>query len=281
MLKFYIILFIIVVPQINFSQKFVPHFEYGIISIESTVIEEDSLGNNISERIRPLGTGFLLGHSDYFKGRIFLVTAKHIMKYVMSTLGGNLIIRLPYDDTLKLKNIKSIKFETYISDTDSYKVLYPRDPCYDVAVLDLTEFKLYSIDVPYFNEFGLAINPFVVSNILSNKDTLYPTQPIILGGYPLGLSGVYRNYIIYRYGIISAIITDKYEELCGAHYFINTETIGGDSGSPVFAFPMDGSQSYELKLIGVMKGSYFTGLNVVEPISEVMKIIDDYLQTIK
>lgn len=261
-----------------YSQKYIPNFKYNIVSIEYPEIFEDTINNKVEEKIIPLGTGFFIGDSPYFRGNVFLVTAKHVIKHVLNVLDGELILRIPYEDSIKYTQLKNVRLIMNLKKLANKDILFCKDSSYDIAIIRMNDLIPYSSDILDLDVKNIHIGKFVVTSMKRDMDTLRVAMPVIFAGYPCGLSGKFQNYLIYRFGIISALIQDDYETLRKGHILINSEALGGDSGSPVFTFPYSEFSTDEIKLIGILSGSYFTGLTVVEPISEVMKLIEEYLQ---
>jgi|WetSurMetagenome_2_1015567.scaffolds.fasta_scaffold114863_2 hypothetical protein len=238
-------------------------FEY----ISNSVL--DSMGNNIFE-YRPLATGFCINYKD----RVFLITCKHVINKIIKNHLGMLIIRYPYYDKIN-DDIKTVRLSTVIKNEIYKTIIFSKDTCYDVCVIDYLDilwnsFPLILLDTIKTN-YQISAIPY--SQIINSTETLYELNNIYFMGYPFGLSGKKRNYLIFRSGIISAIIDDDYGDICGRHYLINSESFGGDSGSPVFLIT-----SPHEKLIGILSGNYETGLSIVEPIDEVLTIISEYLK---
>jgi len=276
---YFIIIFfftnIVFLKKCTFAQENNSAFDNKIITIEAPHLIEDTNSQKDSVINRPIGTAFILGMSSYFKNKRFLVTAKHVIDEIINTYDSDLILRIPYKDSVN----KSIRFSCDLNSLSPQDILYPKDSCYDLVVIEFSNLSGVLLENTSINMENLDYGAFPISTLKNSSDTLQIGNFILLAGYPRGLSGTFRNYLIYRFGIISTLITDKFEDLCNRHFLINTESSGGDSGSPVFS--MSGFFNSTEKIIGVLSGSYFTGLSVVEPIEVVKEMIDEYLSKIK
>ncbi|HMQ70092.1 MAG TPA: serine protease [Ignavibacteria bacterium] len=267
---------LVLVVLICFKFVFIAHlsaqnnFDNKILTIEAPFVVEDTISKIVSVSNKPIGTAFIVGMSSYFKGKRFLVTARHVINEVIKNYDSELILRLPYDDSV----FKSVRFRSNLNDLKKECLLYPKDTCYDLAIIEFSDLKGELVDKDTIDFEKLKFGAFPISVFKTSLDTLWSGNFITFAGYPKGLSGFYKNYLIFRFGIIAAVISDKFEELCKDHFLINSESTGGDSGSPVFSSNLGSTD----KLIGVLSGSYFTGLSVVEPIEIVIEMIDQYLK---
>lgn len=248
-----------------------------VISFEILDLKVDSITKETVEAWEPIGTGFFVGLSDIFKNRMFLVTSKHIINYYFKNNYGDILVRYPYYHETD-KKIYNVRLLLERNEYSKY-LIYPKDTCYDICAIDVTEVKYKVRDFLILSNILTISSAFPISQISSSKDTVQRGDFIYFIGYPFGLSGEYKNFLIERFGVISAVITDDYEDLCGKHYLINSICIGGDSGSPVILHELNYLYGYKnFKVIGVLRGNYFTGLIVVEPIEIIMEEIIKYLE---
>jgi hypothetical protein len=248
-----------------------------IVSFEFMDLKTDSITNETKEIWGPIGTGFFVGLSSVFKDRLFLITSKHVIDYYIKNNYGDLLIRYPYyyEKDKKIHNVRLVLEENKYSKF----LIYPKDACYDICAIDITEVPQKEMNFIILSDIIVVTSAYPISQILSSQDTLQQGNFVGFIGYPFGLSGKNKNFLIERFGIISTIITEDYEDLCGKHYLINSICMGGDSGSPVFLHSLNFlTVNYTPKVIGVLRGNYFPGLIVVEPIDIIMNEIMKYLE---
>lgn len=281
---FFVFLIFLFYFQNTFCQIIVEKSKYNftnrIVSFEYiTESFLDSLDNDVF-KYKPFATGFFIKYNNGY----FLITCKHVIYTIITNYLGELIIRYPYYDKIN-DEVKTFRFSTNIKDKINNSILFSNDSCYDICVIDYGDI----LSTSYFYNFLIDTNKtdyqfsfYPQSQIINYNDTIFEMDNVYFSGYPFGLSGNSRNYLIYRTGIIAAIINDIYESpvhetICGKHYLINSESYGGDSGSPVFITSLRTTGTIsDVKLIGILRGAYFTGVSIVEPIDEVIKIISEY-----
>lgn len=271
------LLFIILLnTESSYSQNERINLDNCVIPIDFKEVVD---GVTIYKRI---GTGSLLVASKEYKDRLFILTAKHVVDSINKYFNGIFYSRFGYDSTIR--PYKSVRVEFCLCDPNM-KILYP-DSTKDLIILDFKDASFNLMDsIPNYKLESFRLIGIPYSMIKRKNEIIYPLQTVILAGLPKTregktMKGKYKDYIIFRLGIISSIIEDEYSGHYGKLYLVNTETTGGDSGSPVFLFPY-GIESSDVKLIGIHTGSYFEGLSIVEPIDEIFDYLNDYLSYYK
>lgn len=212
-------------------------------------------------KLKPNGTGFFVGVKDDQnpeKMYGYLVTAKHVIQdkengYYLSIFirlnklsGGAEFIEIP----LKGKNAPSI----FIHD----------DKDVDIAVLPVLPNKeIYEFKVLQ-EEMLTTLEIFRQMNIREGDEVFFT------GLFPQ-FFGTNRNYPIVRFGRVAMITEEKvpWENKLLDLYLIESQSFGGNSGSPVF-FYLGATRKPgvlvlgppKLLLAGVMKGSFLGTLKL-------------------
>lgn len=200
-----------------------------------------------SNSIVPIGTGFFLGR-DLINGEpTFVVTAKHIINGAKSRGVENVYLRTNMTDG-RLLNVKTT-FDEWIEH---------QDPNVDVVILKL--------NVPDYMDHLLQKESELMS-LDDFKDSIVSVcDDVIIAGLFTHHHGSNRNLPIIRTGTISAL---PYENIQTKHhlmegFLIETRSIGGLSGSPVFhrkiididRRDIEVAFSFRYKLIGIIYGHY-------------------------
>lgn len=240
-----------------------------------------------------IGTGFLFGyrHKDmqYEEGNysLYLVTNKHVLKDFNSVF-------LRFNPQ---GNVPAKEYELNLK--DGVKNLYKMhpDPNIDVAVAPIPQqyYDRLKIDGVSPNFFQFDKNCYYINDMKNDIGTTEGDEVYALG-YPMGLVGKTRQYVILRSGVIARIhdMLDGYS----TDFIIDAPVFPGNSGGPVVIRPefthMEGT-SNQIKscLIGLVK-AYIpykdvaispqtgrprisfeenTGLTLVEPIDHVITTI--------
>lgn len=170
------------------------------------------------------GTGFLVRRpSSKKKVHLFVVTAKHVVNLIQAkSSDGKLYIVIN-----KKKGRTQIK--TNIDDWFSS----PDDPSVDASIYLI---KLSS-DKYDFNHLDPYENTLDSDTI--KRYEIGPGDEVFLTGLFKNHKGTFKNLPIVRSGIISRMLEEKiYIEQLGETevYLIETKSIGGLSGSPVFVY---------------------------------------------
>ncbi len=235
------------------------------------------------------GTAFFVSipsetHPDI--GYVYLVTARHCADAAKEA--GNLYIRV----NLKAGGAAYIKGDPYVFGTP------PDDDASDVA---------FALAAPPTSEFRYLPVPsdLVASDDLIRDKQIGLGEEIIAIGLHASRFGIGRNLPIMRKGIISCMpyedepLQDEASGLYYKAYLAELRSVGGLSGSPVFAMLGQGRlTAEELKgklhkgfLIGLIRGHYHSnvpviaydkieleklneGIAIVTPIQEFMKLVN-------
>ena len=236
-----------------------------------------------------VATGFLFGYRnnkfEADKYNVYIVTNRHVFKNKNKV---NLLFN-PQDG----KPAQSFTLDL----EEGEKKLYSEhpDPKVDIAV------ALINLDV--LNKNNIKYDCFLCDKetycIEELKDSLQSTEGdgVYALGYPMGLVGSNRQYVILRGGFIARI----HDMLEGnsSDYVIDTLTFPGNSGGPVISRPEIASiggtkNTTESRLIGVVKGYLLysdyaispqtkhtrvvfeenTGLTKVEPVDHIIETIE-------
>ena len=226
------------------------------------IFKADKLGKLFldpkSNRPVPIGTGFFVAA----KGELataplyqYLVTAKHVLKDSDETYFGKVFLRIN-------KRVGDADFVPLDLTKDGKRLIFTddSDDSVDIAVVpcrpdsQIFDFKV----IP--EEMVTTEQSFQTSNIAEGSD-------IFFAGLYTGYYGSKRNMPIVRFGRVSMIPEDRIqfepnkppEQL----YMLETQSYGGNSGSPVF-FSLGADRTpgtltigpADIKLAGIMKG-YF------------------------
>ena len=190
-----------------------PDWKRSIVLIEKVVTTPDG-----EERLEPHSTGFIVWHYGD-PSRLILLTAKHVLAGRDSVfLRFNKKNQHIGEDTLAtVRQVLHLR--------DSGKNLWTAHPN---STVDLA---------------GIIVKPDTLADILAIPFSLFKRvsavtegEEVLFLGFPLGLTGLKRNYPIVRMGIV-ALWTD--EGIEGENVFlIDAQVFSGNSGSPVFLKPV-------------------------------------------
>ena len=262
----------------------VPRFLNSVVAIG----RNDSNGG-----IMWMGTGFLFGYrfkdQPYDAGayNIFLVTNKHVLRnfdtvFLKFNPQGNQPAK---DYTLNLKH----------NNTFLYK-MHP-DKNVDVAVMPITQqfYDNLKQDGVNPNFFQFDTDCYYIADMKNNIGTTEGDEVYALG-YPMGIVGNTRQYVILRGGVI-ARVRDMLDGF-STDFIIDAPVFPGNSGGPVVIRPeftfINGTKSQsESRLIGLVKGyipykdvaispqtgrprvsfEENTGLSLVEPVDHIITTV--------
>lgn len=274
---FFLIILFSVYYSSNAQQPLLVEYllDKSVISFEVYQEKYDSLNNIIKYHYDEIASGFFIGGCEESKGYKFLITCKHVIDTIYKKFDGRFYLRFPYLDSLY--PIKSYRGGISLNDNNGSFIIYSDNNNYDIAIFVFDSIKFFDFSPYYmFAESNKKLGVLPFSAISKNPTDIHKGYPIILVGYPFGLQGTYKNYLIYRKGIISAVIDDNIGNIEGLHYLGDINSEGGDSGGAVF---LDLSIYGKLpQLIGIHSGNFFKGLTIIEPISEVIRLINQYLE---
>jgi hypothetical protein len=221
------------------------HYLDAVVSLETRGEEAD---------FRPLGSGFLVGARlpgyetadiDEARHDIYLVTSAHVIE-------GEEVLYAKLNVTGSSSDITGQRFELTQFDEDGSSMWATRDD-FDIAVTLLAPEVL--------KETGARFNWIPEHKWLYTSDmeaaNVGPGDEVFVCGFPLGLSGSERKYVIVRSGCVARLD----EEIIGetGSFLIDCSIFPGNSGGPVLLKPRlmeddDGSVVYEMPfLLGVVK----------------------------
>lgn len=271
-----------------------PQYLNAVVSIEV-----ETLNQNGEKVIQPVATGFLLAkitpktdESGHILYRIFLVTNRHVFEDAKT--------KKCLEEAYLRFNIGSENKAKYykVNLTDkSGKIIWFRhkNENVDIAILSINV-KLLQADGADISFFREAKDIFLARDF--NEIGISTGDGLFVLGFPMGIRGDTKNFVIVRQGIIARVD----EEVLKNHYFfIDASAYPGNSGGPVIHRPemlsITGTKSNSnAGLIGVIsQGVTYsdiavsqqsgeakvifteqTGLIKIVPIDSVMEAIDDF-----
>ena len=214
----------------------------------SFIFKEKSSGEK-----EPIGTGFFVGIKLEYGDAVYLVTAKHVLQKCPGEFYDKIFVRL---------NAKETGFAEYMDiDLTKYVILTHSDESVDLAATFLRP-------NPNFFDYRLITQDYFSNSIILKKKNIREGSNVFFPGLFTNFYGELKNFPILRFGRISLLIDERIEihekgqppKL--AHlYFVECQSLGGFSGSPVFferdrITPGGPFSSPEIYLGGVMKGHY-------------------------
>lgn len=210
----------------------------------------------------PYGTGFFVGVkiADGTLASGYLATAKHVLKDEQGHDLKKIYIRLNLkegDPVFALVNLFS---------NDISLVHTHRDPTVDLAVIPI------SLDEKTI-DFKMIIDDLLTTKEAFNELKIGEGSDVFFVGLFTSFYGQHQNFPIARFGRVAMISGEKIpwqdrpsEPVQEADlYLLETQSYGGNSGSPVFfSLGMDRipGQIYlgtEIRLAGVMRGTFLNG----------------------
>lgn len=242
-------------------------------------------------KVQFTGTGFLYGHpvgTDPSDGkqwfRVFLITNRHVVEDT-----DNLIAR--FNRSVDLDS-QHVPLPLYANDGSLLWTLHPTGA--DVAVISIATGELSKEKIE-FAVFQKNKNTLFRSEYLANG--ISEGNGVFVLGFPLGIAGEDRNYVIVRKGSIARIrnwLDEKEND-----FLIDASIFPGNSGGPVLTIPenvhITGSSSFmQCCLIG-MVSSYLpyqeraisiqtgrerllfeenSGLSTVVPMDVIQEVVD-------
>ena len=194
-------------------------------------------------------TGFLLGYpvAKNNKGNqeywVFLVTNRHV-------IGDKADLLIRFNGPMNASP-KTYPLPVGNSSAAVHWTFHP-NPKVDVAVLviDVISKQFEDVKLSFFRE-----DVHVASIEELQKSKFSEGDEVFVMGFPLGLAGDERNYVIVRQGIV-ARIRDWYEGHSNC-FLIDSSIFPGNSGGPVIAKPTMfsyGETRPYAKLIGMVSG---------------------------
>jgi len=207
----------------------------------------------------PYGTGFfVLVHADVPRVGVYgyLVTAKHVLKATDEKNSSRIYLRLN-----KLKgDAEYVPLE--LSEAGRSRVFTHPDPSVDIAVVPA---------LPSGDEFDFKTIP---AEMLAGKSLsdlqISEGSEVFFTGLFISYVGEHRNNPIVRFGRVAMLPEDRITWIENGQpsqlvelYLLETQSYGGNSGSPVFFYPsIDNTPGVivagppVLKLAGIMRGSF-------------------------
>lgn len=188
------------------------------------------LGRREKGQRKITATGFFLWFEDAPYNFIYLVTASHVIRNAKKYSDDGMV-------DVYLNSVAGTRFKTIRTSVKRW-FSHPSDPAIDVAVIP---FKLLP-DADHS-----ALDPEAYEDALDQKQWHIDVgTDVFITGLFLRRKGKQRNIPIVRTGTIAAMPDEPIFFRQSAHdehsiraYLIETHSIGGLSGSPVFANPMD------------------------------------------
>lgn len=216
-------------------------------NLKSVVLIEKKSSEN---KFQPIATGFLVGFAldnnlDLRKRlyKIFLLTNRHVFNDQ-----DELYLRFDKKDITN-----TTRFPIKLIINGEAKWLAHQNENIDLAMLTIDPEILNNnnVDWVFLNEEMFAYP----ENF--NDIGIEQGDGIFFAGFPLGISGIERNYAIVRYGIISRIDQEIID--LTHNFIIDASVYPGNSGGPVFLKPelscLDGTKAISsVYLLGVISG---------------------------
>jgi hypothetical protein len=206
-----------------------------------------SIGTEEKDNFKTLATGFLAGFLTGEKNeqgnlyKVFLVTNRHVFEASKKVL-------LRFNLTSEGCKIYNLVLE----DENGKKWLNHPNPKVDIAVVYVNFNQLIEdkIKCNFIDEESMAFSDTIQSIGISQGDSVFVL------GFPMGISGKEKNYVIVRGGVISRfdpeIIKNDFQ------FLIDATVFPGNSGGPVIIRPelasLKGTKAVDKAyLIGVVR----------------------------
>lgn len=251
-------------------------------TVNSTIMPDDIeksiifIFTEINGEMMPLGTGFFTAVFDSINDKSiffpYLVTAKHVLLDSKKNFFKTFYLRL--------NTIDGHCEYVYASMSDSSNsfIKTHHDPIVDIVVLPVAELDHQKYQIKYIPVDWILTREAILELPVSEGDEVF------FLGLLAHFYGQSRNYPVYRFGNVSLIsqekipwrttnVTEMHELL-----LIESHSIGGNSGSPVFHYMGFAKPSGDLvmrhdyHLLGIIKGS-FLDVNLLEVIDTTLKPI--------
>jgi hypothetical protein len=184
----------------------------------------------------PEGTGFFYGHlviddPDIAKRKyeLFLVTAKHVVTgHTMAGL-GNIIVRI--NPTTPASKVKEFEIPNQPKPGEG-TWFYHDNQDVDLAIVRINPDFLHSNGIePKF--FASDVNVAGIDKISSLE--ISAGDGVFVLGFPMGLTGEQRNYVIVREGVIARL--NEMKDRVSKTFMIDSFVFPGNSGGPVVSKP--------------------------------------------
>ncbi len=236
-----------------------------IIKIVSFIFLADAAGNvakDASNRPIPYGTGFFVGIKvgDGTQASAYLVTAKHVLKDEQGRDRKRVYVRM----NSKEGDPKFAPLD--LSENNVSRVYTHTDPTVDLAVVPV------ALDEKIF-DFKMIGDELVTTKESFKELKIGEGSDVFFVGLFTSFYGQHKNFPIARFGRVAMISGEKIpwqdrptEPVQEADlYLLETQSYGGNSGSPVFFYlgpdrvPGQLYLGAEIKLAGVMRGTFLNG----------------------
>ncbi len=246
----------IFLPILAYAALVPPFFINSVVALGGMQTVND-VGQSPRLEWRTVGTGFFYGHlsqddPDPLKRKyeIYLVTAKHVVRdFILAN--RDLSVRVnPKDSSSQGREFPIANRPQAGSGT----WFCHADPTIDVAAVP--------INPEYLKTQGIEPSFFASDQHAANREKLTKLEVaagdgIFVLGFPMGLSGVQRNYVIVRQGAI-ARMTEMLDRIAPT-FMIDALVFPGNSGGPVVLKPelaaISGTKSQSTAyLIGLVTG---------------------------
>lgn len=205
-----------------------------------------SIGINVENEIKWIGTGFLVGRKENANDSytIFLITNYHIVENKESVI-------------VRFNQIDSHDYNDYnIILMDSNQMYYSKHATADIVAIQ--------IKPGFLKEHNLEYGWFALDKHSLDLDEMRETD-VVEGsivyslGFPINMIGTARKTPICRIGCISRI-SDLFEDAKMEEYLIDLQAIPGNSGAPVINRPENSflrgtSHNESANLIGIISGT--------------------------
>jgi hypothetical protein len=209
----------------------------------------------------PNGTGFFVGipsEQDPNITYVYLVTAKHVLQKNNVSFHDTILVRI------NKKNGDSDLIPLMLTGTNSVPVFTHSDKDVDIAVIPFA---------PSSDKYDIKWIPDSMIVTKDKFDSLHIREgdDIFFGGLFTPFTGAKKNIPILRFGKVAMVSDEKIpwgNEMLDL-YLMETQSFGGNSGSPVF-FNLNPSRNPgeivlgapQLYLAGVMKGSFLNASKI-------------------
>jgi len=227
-----------------------PDFLNSVTSIEIEKKKEDGKVEKI-----PIATGFLFGKNTGKKDvenntlySIFLITNRHVFEDRESkNYLKEVYLRFNIGENQGAKYYKALLLD---KDNQPLWIRHENEDV-DIAILPVNAQKLKEEGIKFFF-FADDLHTFLSSQF--KGEGISTGDGIFVLGFPLGIRGKTRNFVIARQGIIARVD----EEVLKEHFFfIDAQIYPGGSGGPVILKPelvaIEGTQSHaRAGLIGII-----------------------------
>lgn len=225
-------------------------FKWAVVLIENIV--HNHSGPSLTKFV-PRGTGFFV--ADVAIGK-FLVSNKHVFVN-KDSIALRIYSGREFESPIQILPLKDNK-------GNNLWIGHP-DPNVDIAVLKINP-------IEHFIDEGNSKNLLISGNViplsrLANDSLIHEGDDVYILGYPLGLRTSLNSIPLWRKGIIALKPTSDFLLVGGENnigkniYIIDTHSLGGSSGSPIFLNKVQQKYSseyfiteYSGFLVGIVSG---------------------------